>query len=261
MLNGLEIFLLIVILVLAVTLIVTILGARKKAKDSSEAIAQSAPLVAHQLLSPLSIIRWSTELLNKKENLTPDEKELITNIHENDLDLIKTINDVATVADIHKKPLIEKSSKTDIIALIHDIVKEHEVIAETKKLHISFNNQTKNDLLEIPYNKERLKRVVSGLLENAIFYNEKPGDIILALSSDNKFLTLSVQDTGIGIPEKDKPNITNKFFRGSNAGTFKQHSLGLTLYMIKELLKIAGGKLWFDSQEKTGSTFSVKLPL
>ncbi len=231
----------------------------KRAKVLAESTSKYAHLIAHQLLTPLSVIRWSAELMEKKENLTQDEKEILANIHENDLHMITTISDILTIVDVKNQHIKTENESVDIIDLIHIVIKNFTTIAQKKNLNITFNNETKKSVLNLHYDREKLKRILSGLVENSISYNDKKGDIVLTLSSENQCVVFSVQDNGIGIPRKEWPNIPNKLFRGSNAGAYQQHGLGLTLFMIQQLVEICGGKLWFESEENKGSTFFIRI--
>jgi|GEM_PF-6324252 len=256
---GLEISLLIIIFLLVVSLVVLLLIIRKKSKELAESTSKYAHMVAHQLLTPLSVIRWSAELLVKKENLTPEEKEFIHNIHDNDLGMIKTIGDVLTIADVKNQSLTTGTTQINMEEIINKVVKDFDEAAKKKNLQIVFNNQTKDLVVKKEYNREKLQRILSGVVENAIAYNDKKGDVVLTLSAENQYVIFSVQDTGIGIPEKDQTNIAKRFFRASNAVGYQQHGLGLTLFMIQELLEMCGGKLSFESKEHDGSTFTVKI--
>ncbi len=83
----------------------------------------------------------------------------------------------------------------------------------------------------------------------------------MSLEKKNDTFLFAVSDTGIGIPEKDQPNIFTKFARGSNAKLIKTDGTGFGLYFAKKTTDFLQGKIWFESEENKGTTFYVELPL
>lgn len=108
----------------------------------------------------------------------------------------------------------------------------------------------------------RLKIVIENLLENALRYTRgEKKEIRLSIKNDATSLSLSVQDTGIGIPEKEQPKIFSEFFRASNARKVLTSGSGIGLYVCKRYIEAHAGTFRFESKENEGTNFFITLPL
>jgi signal transduction histidine kinase len=108
----------------------------------------------------------------------------------------------------------------------------------------------------------RLEQVLFNLLTNAFKYSPKGGDIEVKVDKvDQKAAMVSVRDQGIGIPQDQRERIFEPFFRSSTAVEAKTVGAGLGLYISKEIIERHDGRMWFESDEGVGSTFSFSLPL
>ena len=98
---------------------------------------------------------------------------------------------------------------------------------------------------------------------NAIKYSPDGGIIDVTISEDyeQRLALISIKDTGIGIPQQQQARIFGRFIRGENARTFGIGGTGLGLYLSRELTERHNGRIWFESIESKGSTFSISLPL
>ena len=99
--------------------------------------------------------------------------------------------------------------------------------------------------------------VVNNLLENAVRYNVKNGEITVKAEAvpNEPFIRVSVKDTGIGIAQKDTSKLFSKFFRGENATRAVAGGTGLGLYIAKNIIRAHGGQIGVTSEEGRGSTF------
>lgn len=101
------------------------------------------------------------------------------------------------------------------------------------------------------------------LLDNAIRYNIKNGEVILTVErlQDKPFIQVSVKDTGIGIPPESVKKIFNKFFRADNAIKAAPNGSGLGLYIVRNIIRRHGGEIWVESELNRGATFYFTLPI
>jgi signal transduction histidine kinase len=114
--------------------------------------------------------------------------------------------------------------------------------------------------IEIYGDKARLEQVMTNLLTNAIKYSPDASQIIVNIASDRDWLSVSVTDFGIGIPEEKIPFVFDRFFRVENTSQQFQ-GLGLGLHICKEIIRRHGGTINVESKLGCGSTFWFKLPL
>ena len=103
--------------------------------------------------------------------------------------------------------------------------------------------------------------MVQSLVSNATEYTPKGGEINISLETDIDTFILKINDTGIGIPQKDQEHIADKFTRGSNAVLVKTNGTGMGLFIAHKAVALLNGKIWFESEENKGTTFYVQLPI
>jgi signal transduction histidine kinase len=117
--------------------------------------------------------------------------------------------------------------------------------------------------LQVEIDRGRIEQVLSNLLSNAVKYSPQGGPIELSLREVDEPHTalLSIRDRVIGIPENSQARLFGRFVRAENARAAEITGAGLGLYLSRELVERHGGRLWFESQEGAGSTFSLTLPL
>jgi signal transduction histidine kinase len=109
--------------------------------------------------------------------------------------------------------------------------------------------------------RERLAQMLWNLLENAAQYTPDGGRIELHLRPVNGFARVEVQDTGIGIAEKDMPHVFDRFYRGEGARAIREEGVGLGLAIVKYVAEAHTGTVTVSSQPGRGTTFSVDIPL
>jgi signal transduction histidine kinase len=116
-------------------------------------------------------------------------------------------------------------------------------------------------LPKVKIDPEKISLVIENLLDNAIRYNLVGGTITISLDLKNDEIEFSIEDSGIGIPESEKSNIFQKFFRASNALKKETEGSGLGLFVAKNIVEAHGGKIWFESEEGKGTTFHFTIPI
>lgn len=173
--------------------------------------------------------------------------------------MIILVNDLLNVARIEEGKMISKPSLVDISTVIQLTLADLQERKREKKIKITFG-MPKENLPKVFIDEEGLKLVVQNLLENAIQYTGPGGAIIISAATQNGNVTFSVQDSGIGITEQEKERIFTKFFRGEKAMRMETRGSGLGLFIAKKIVEIHGGKIWFSSEEKRGTTFFVSFP-
>lgn len=217
-------------------------------------------LASHQLRTPLSAIRWFVELLQEQlSNITPEQKEIIENISVSTKRMIELVNTLLNISRIESGRLIINSRPTNIKDLISSTLKELQIRIQQRQLQVFTNFPDNIPIISV--DPRLIREVYLNLLTNAIKYTPQGGKITISLALDDKYLISKVEDSGMGIPEKDKPRIFQKFFRADNAQKIDTDGTGLGLYLAKIITQSSLGKLWFESEENKGSKFYFSLSL
>jgi len=217
--------------------------------------------VTHQLKTPLTTTNFISELLliDKKEKLTKRQKEMITELKAANKSMVSLIDDLLEVSRIEESKKKFKIESVDLTELVKGLVKELNYLIKSNNQ--KFNLGILGAKVLVLSNANILGKIIFNLLTNAARYGKKGGKISVKVvkQKDGKII-LSISDDGIGIPKKEQRNIFSKFFRASNAVRVESSGTGLGLYIVKELLKIVKGKIWFESEENKGTTFFLLLP-
>ena len=109
--------------------------------------------------------------------------------------------------------------------------------------------------------EDKIRQAVRTLMDNAIRYMIDGGLIIIRCENYKQKVTFQVQDTGVGIPVRERAKIFQQFFRGSNIVRMRTDGTGLGLYIARAIINAAGGTIDFESAEGKGSTFTVAMPM
>jgi len=224
-------------------------------KDSSLEKDRILRTVAHDLRNPIGGIA-SLTLAMEDDDFTPEQMELINLIKETSNNSLELINEILEITNNGVSKL--NKELVDINSLLTKSVELLRFKAAEKEQHIIL------ELLKYPeeilINREKIWRVISNLISNAIKFSRKGGIIKIAITDWEKEVEISIKDYGIGIPEDMKPMIFNMFTEAKRSGTAGEKSFGLGLSICKQIIENHGGKIWFESKANEGTTFFISLP-
>ncbi len=218
-------------------------------------------IVAHQLRTPISSIKWTLKMFLEESfgKINKEQEKYLEKVYTVNEKMVELINDLLNISRIEEGRYVYKPTATNLASLIEENIKQFKEKAKEKEINISFKKE--GSCLEAVVDPEKIKLVLQNLIDNAIKYNDKGGSILIKLTSDKKNLTVSVKDTGLGIPKEQQKKIFSKFFRAKNVMKSDSEGSGLGLYINKEIIKAHKGKIWFQSVENKGTTFFFSLPL
>lgn len=234
-------------------------------KEISESKSEFVSVAAHQLRTPLTSINWALESIAKDSNGVSDSIfKTATEALRVSEKTLKIVNDLLEVAKMDGGKTNLSKERVSMSEFLRDVVKLSEQFAKERSVSLF--------LIPVPLewegataiiDKEQLGTALVNLIENAVKYNSKQGEvsIMLEVFPERGILKVSVKDTGIGIPEKDRGAIFSKFFRAKNATQLEPDGSGLGLYIVKSIIEHHGGRVGFESRESRGSTFWFILPL
>lgn len=220
-------------------------------------------IVAHQLRSPLSSLRWSLELLGdeKTGHLSEKQKEIFEIVNKSNKRMIDLVNDLLNVCRIEEGRLKINPQEISLEEIVESVVKELLPLAKEKKVNIVLEKE--KNLPLVYADPERIRMVIQNLIDNAIKYSKKEGGKVkVSLLKENNQIKFTVKDNGIGIPAILQKRVFEKFFRAKNYPPQREISgTGLGLFIAKGIIKMSGGEINFQSKEGKGSTFWFTLPI
>lgn len=231
-----------------------------KQKQVDIAKSEFVSLASHQLRTPITTMKWNTELLltATPEGLSAAQMGYYDKIVQglNRMDMLVT--DFLNVSKFELGTLSVDRGQLELTVLAQEILDEQRLRAETRSIHIE------EVWGERPYpmvsDSHLLHMILSNLLSNAVKYTRDGGVVRFQCSRDNGNTTIIVADTGIGIPLDEQDQIFSKIFRASNARTQVGEGTGLGLYIVREAVHVLGGEISFVSEVDIGTTFTVVLP-
>jgi signal transduction histidine kinase len=247
----------------------------RKIRDTDNSTKTSDDFVSlssHELRSPLSIIKWYTEILLDEDAgpLTDDQRKYLTVIESSNQRAIDLVRSLLNVSRLDLGTFSIKPEPLSIDAGIETIIATLLPLSSAKDITII--HEKEGVLPTISIDKHLCDMVVRNILTNAILFSKKGGKVFVKtslvaahtikekMSIPEESVLIAVGDEGIGIPEKDTVNIFKKMFKASNVKDSETTGSGLGLYITKSILDHSGGLIWFTSTENVGSIFYVTFP-
>lgn len=233
-------------------------------RELDEAKSGFISVASHQLRTPLTTIRWYSEMLLSDDagTLTKDQREFLSEIHGGAERLYQTIDLLLGISRVESGKLKAENKPIDLTSFIAELEKELAPQMIEKKLVFSAVPPP-GDPVIVSLDPLTLRQVVLNLISNAIRYTNENGTIEArwVVNNERTEVTYAVKDNGIGIPVAQRGRIFSKFFRAENALSKVPDGSGLGLALVKELVVAWGGKVWFEVEDGKGTTFFFTIPL
>lgn len=208
--------------------------------------------IAHELRTPLAVLQGRLE--GMLDGIYPrDEAQLAAVLQETRM-LARLVEDLRTLAHTESGTLALQKEATDIGVLVNDTVASF--AAEATARHIRLEANVPSTLPLIDIDPLRIREVLTNLMSNAVRHTPENGRVSLTVSADAKAVTVTVTDTGGGIPPDDLPKIFDRFYKGHGS---RGSGLGLTI--ARNLVVAHGGEIRADSAEGKGTTMTITLPV
>ena len=220
--------------------------------------------MSHELRTPLNSIIGFSDVLQNIDSLDEKQKRYAGNIQKSGRLLLEMITDILDLAKMEAGKMELRPTEFLLHSVVHaqcDMVRS---LTEEKQIDLAVD--VPRELPPVFQDQKKLQQVLTNLLSNAIKFTPEGGRIIVkAHQTADEMLEMTVEDTGVGIPAEDREVIFEKFRQSSilvgDDGLTREYSgTGLGLSIIKELCKLMGGRVSFESEVGKGSTFKVTVP-
>ncbi|MCU4174410.1 hybrid sensor histidine kinase/response regulator transcription factor [Carboxylicivirga sp. N1Y90] len=212
--------------------------------------------IAHDLRTPLSLIKLPVEKMVEESEEEDSNLSLIKRNIDRLSNLVNQLLDFQK-ADLKKMQL--QVSEYDINTFIQERVKAFEPLSKEKNISVTIS--LPNESSSVWFDRNKMEKVMYNLLSNAFKYTPKNGEIKVCILIDKKYCTITVDDTGEGIPAKQQKKIFQHYYRATNAINSKEVGSGVGLMLTKEIVELHKGDISFESTLGEGSVFRVKLLL
>lgn len=212
--------------------------------------------VSHELRIPLSILRGQTELSLKRYRSIDEYRQTLESNLEEILRMENIVERLLFLSRAESGEIELHRSEVDMQNLTEWTFKQFQLPAEENNINLKLNI---NGPAIIYGDEILLRELLLNLVKNAITYTPEGGSVTLSMEQDDKDVIISVDDTGIGIPEEDTPHIFERFYQVDKSRSTKGSGLGLSI--SKWIVESHHGKISVDSTVGKGSKFTVCLPL
>ncbi|GLB60756.1 PAS domain-containing protein [Cytobacillus sp. NCCP-133] len=216
-------------------------------QDKLAAVGQLAAGVAHEIRNPLTSMKGYTEFLQLDE--TNEERQEFLHII---LDEIERVNNIVEDFLVLAKPKAVELEEKNIIPVIKNVLSLVEF--EARKRNVKIHFEYEQDIIQIECDENRLKQVFLNFVNNGIEAMPDGGDITFRANIINNQVQISIQDTGVGIPEDKLKKIGEPFY------TTKKNGNGLGLMVSFKIIESHSGKVYIESELNKGTTFNILLP-
>lgn len=220
-------------------------------KENLALIGEVVSSIAHSLSNPLNIISGNADYLLLNKNADQPEYEELKTIVEETTRITKSLRGLLNFS----RPLVVEKTKTDINALIDDVISRSKY--SIGKKDISVKKSLDKELPQIKVDKAQIDEVITNLIINAIQAFTAKGEILVKTSVNSNYINIEVTDDGPGIPKENLEKIFRPFF--SSKGYGKGTGLGLSI--VKRIVTEHGGNINVRSQAGKGTTFTISLPV
>jgi two-component system, NtrC family, sensor histidine kinase KinB len=226
-------------------------------RDKDRARTNLVATLSHELNTPLTSLGFCLELLLRKPNLDPEQRELLTSIQEEAARMRRLATDLLDLARGHGPAITVQSILVDLVQLVQAVIKGFALQAEQK--HVRLEAKFDESAPKIRADPLKLSWVASNLIANALRYTPTGGAISVSLSGTASRARLRVSDTGPGIPSQVREHLFERFAQWTVNGS-EPGSAGLGLAIAKEIVDAHGGRIFVDSELGQGTCFTVELP-
>lgn len=211
--------------------------------------------VAHELRTPLTVTRTQIEAIaDGILEATPERLTLCVNEMQRLADLIGNID---ALTRLEGENITLHTENTDMRRFLEPVIESFAPVFA--KSGIALGSELENNCV-CEIDRDNFRHVVDNLLSNALRYTDEGGKVDVILRKSGKSVVIQVKDSGIGIAEKDLPNIFERFYRADESRTRVTGGSGVGLAIVKAAVEAHGGKITVESKKGEGSIFTITLP-
>lgn len=217
-------------------------------------------IMAHDLKGPIGIINMMASAIQQNPEVASNKNvlsqvQIILDLCERNIALIRDV----TSQEFLESPEVDlRTERADLVWSINDVIENYKRSANVIQKTFILTSSVKELYMQI----DTLKfiQVVNNLISNAIKFTPDDGVIKVDIQDHNTTAIITISDNGIGIPDELQPYLFDKFTRARRTGLRGEEPVGLGMCIIKTIVGLHGGRIWFESKENQGSAFYIELP-
>ncbi|HNA90571.1 MAG TPA: ATP-binding protein [Anaerolineales bacterium] len=236
----------------------SMLSLREEARELEQLKNEFIAITSHELRTPLGLILGHSTFL--KELLGSTYQEQVDAIIRNAARLKDIIESLTSVDNYQTGGAMVRSRKVSAVRIIEDVIVSFTEMAVKKHITLKQDTRPGQDMW-VDVDGGKIAIVLGNLMKNAITFTNEDGEVIVSGEQQMDYIKISVKDNGIGIPSEDLPRVFDRFYQVESHLTRRHGGMGLGLSVAKVMVEMHGGRIWAESEEGHGSTFSFILPV
>jgi signal transduction histidine kinase len=214
-------------------------------------------ITSHELRTPLGLILGHATFL--RETAGAHYGEQLDMIIRNATKLKEIVDNLSDVDNVQNGAARIRGQKVSLAKIVKDVILTFQ--DEAKARNITLNSQMENAPYYLTADEEKLSIALSNLVKNALQFTEAGGRVSVKVGEDSGYYKVIISDNGIGIPARDLSRIFERFFQVETHLTRRYGGMGLGLAVAKANIELHGGRIWAESEEGKGSTFTFLVPI
>ncbi|KJR45495.1 Phosphate regulon sensor protein PhoR (SphS) [Desulfosporosinus sp. I2] len=227
-----------------------------KVEANEERMKEFVANVSHELRSPLTSIKGFIEALIDNKGKTPEAQQRFLTIINDETDRLSQLVNDLLILSRSEEEIFLKPEEIELKKFIEDVLTSFQPRAEENSITMEVISEETSIFLKIDLNS--LKQIIVNLVDNALKYSTQGGNVSISLKESAEMISISISDSGLGIPERDLPHIWDRFYRVDKDRSRETGGTGLGLAIVKQLTEKNGGQVEVESVLGKGSVFSVR---
>jgi len=217
-------------------------------------------VVSHELRTPLHSIKGFVDiiLMGKTGEINDLQRDFLTTVQQSTSNLQRMIEDLLEFSRMEAGRIKLKPEMISVYGVAEKVVEQLAPLAQEGNLKLF--NRVPEEIALIEADPMRIEQVLTNLISNAIKFTPANGAVSVLARDIGEQVQISVQDTGIGIPEAEQAKVFQRFYQVDSSATRSYRGTGLGLTICKFIVEYHHGRIWVESQEGQGSTFHFVLP-
>jgi len=238
----------------------SVLGAQAAVAIENARLFQQSDLIAefvHELRTPLASLSTATYLLLRPEMSREQRDQIVNNIHNETLRLNSLASSFLDLARLESGRVQFRKTRFSVADLIYEC--SDVMVSKAQETSVQVRVDIPNEMPLMEADRDKIKQVLLNLISNAIKYNRSNGTLIITGAFDATDISITIQDTGMGIPDEAIPHLFEKFYRVREHES-KASGTGLGLSICKQIVQGHNGRIEVKSKMGIGTSFTIHLP-
>ncbi len=240
------------------TTIQTVNALLERLEKSFDREKQFSSDAAHELRTPLSALQCASEIALSEPCENEFHRNFLDQVHKASIDMRDIVENLLLLARMENRNAHPEFHRVNVVEIVKSAIDKTSDAIQQRSISLKWNPP--NEAIYVSGSAGWLEQMFLNLLNNAIRFNRDEGNITISIQKNEKWITLKISDTGVGIPTGAQRKIFERFYRVDEARDRRSGGAGLGLSLVQSIATIHNGQVSVDSRMGEGSTFVVHLP-